>query len=68
MIDLLLRYYNFGFNPEQTEPPQYSDKEIYAYYVDVGEKVSKTARYFKCATTTVKTAVRRLEKKTDEHK
>jgi len=62
MIDLLLRYYNFGFDTEQTELPQYSDKEIYAHYVNVGGKVSKTARYFKCASTTVKTAVRRFEK------
>ena len=63
MIDLLLRYYNFGLDPEQTDLPQYCDEEIYAYYINVGGKVSKTARYFKCATTTVKTAVRRQEKK-----
>lgn len=62
MIDLLLRYYNFGFDHQQTKLPQYSDEEIYAYYIDAGEKVSKTAKYFKCATTTVKTAVRRLKK------
>ena len=62
MIDLLLRYYNFDLDPQQTKLPQYSDEEIYAYYIDSGRKVSKTARYFKCATTTVKTAVRRLEK------
>jgi len=67
MIDLLLRYYNFDLDPDQTKPPKYSDQEIYAYYIDVGKKVSKTARYFNCAITTVKTAVRRVEKTKGTH-
>ena len=63
MIDLLLRYYNFGFDSENTKLPTFIDDEIYDYFVLTGGKYLKTAKFFKCGETTVRTAIARTEKK-----